>query len=164
MCIIDSFHKHFLVLPWVYTPSSPDNSHVTFCNSVSCNFEGSQSVLNLTYWVKLIHLGTLNCWLSSNIAFWKSFISRAIHALSWTSPELCQKRNDRNPGKGTYSSFSKDFPDSRVIYIGLVRNSLSIKFKYLNRAHIFDFIPIFRKKGIFYFLIIPLTHKRSVAQ
>lgn len=159
MGIIDSFYKHFLVLPRVYTPCSSNDANITFSDSISGNFKWSKTVLNLTYWIKLIHLCALYGRFSRDITLRKSFIGRAVYTLSGTSPKLCEKRYYRNSWERTDSSLPQNLPYSRVIYIGLIRNPLSIKFEYFYRTHIFDLTPIFCKEHIFHLLIISLSRK-----
>ncbi len=94
MSIIYSLHEVFLVFFWIDTPSSANDTNITLCDGISCNLEWSESILYLTHWIKGIHLSTLNCRLSCNIAFGKSIIRRTKYTLSRTSPKLRQKRDN----------------------------------------------------------------------
>ncbi len=91
MSIIDRSDKNLLILLWVYTPSSSDDTDITFRDGISCDLKGSETVLDLTDGIKLVHLSTLHSRFSCDITLGESLICRTKNALPWTSPELRKK-------------------------------------------------------------------------
>lgn len=88
MCIIDTDDKALLILSGVYAPRPTDDTHITLCDSIACDLERAETVLDLAHWVECIRLSTLYCWLSSDIALRQVLICRTEDALPRTSPEL----------------------------------------------------------------------------
>lgn len=88
MSIIDTDDKALLILSGVYAPCPTDDTHITLCDSIACDLERAETILDLTHWVKGIGLSPLHGWLSSDIALRQILICRTEYTLPRTSPEL----------------------------------------------------------------------------
>lgn len=170
MRIIDSSDKLFLIRLRIKTPSSPDNSHVTFFYRMSRNFKRSQTILDLANWIESIELCTHHRWLIRDITFRKILIRRAVDTFSRTAPEFCQKRDNRNSRERTNRTFPKKLMDADIIRHLSFFHKIIISFDKRNRRNHFRKLVlsidiIFKHlKGLlrFHFRVFYETFKYSV--
>jgi len=151
MSIVDLLNKIFLIYYRIYAPCSSNNTDIAFWNCISCHSEWLKTILNLSEWIKFIHLSTLNSWFIRNITLRKSFVRRTIDTFSRTSPKLGKKWYYWNSWKRTHCSLSQYLSHTKFVDYQSLINEFFISLDHHNMWWSF-WNAIFRKNLIFEFM------------